>query len=126
MNKIKKILTSFITFISIIILKVKVFASDMNDLAFNDISVQPMYGVESPSIFSKLTFIFTFILNIIVTIIKIALPFILFAIGLHAILSDKLFKKIKVIIILVFIIAIFLGFIAFMHFTDSMANFEIF
>lgn len=120
MNKIKKILTSFITFISIIILKVKVFASDMNDyLEYS--SVQPEYGVETPSIFSNLKFILT----IIVTIIKIVLPFILFSIGLHAILSDKLSKKIKVIIILVFIIAIFLGFIAFMHFTDSMANFEI-
>ena len=92
MNKIKKIFTSFCVFFTSMVSKV---------LAFDPVmTIEPKYGILKPTIGEKIS-----------RIGKIALPLVLFIIGLFLVLSKKITKKVKIITISTLLIIGILGWI---------------
>lgn len=105
MNKIKKIFISLGAFFAGIVSKV--FAADsiidsMNLIVDtnNLIMIDTKYGVFEPTIGEKIS-----------TVGKLALPIIIFIIGLFVILSKKITKKVKAIVVSILIILTVLGYI---------------
>lgn len=89
MNKIKKVLTSFSLFFTGMMSKVFAFGMEQTKYGVFDPSiVEDKYGVFEPTMGEKIS-----------RFGKIAIPIILFIIGLFVILSKKITKKIKIIVI---------------------------
>lgn len=104
MNKIKKIFTSFGMFFTGMVSKVLAFnpAMMIEDKygVFDPRMVEMKYGIFEPSIGEKFS-----------RIGKIALPLVLFIIGLFVILSKKITKKVKTIAVSILIILAVFGYI---------------
>ena len=96
MNKIKKVGTSFIIFISGMISKV--WAIDRPyGMVISEYAVDPGRYAKVQTIGD--------------TISKIAIPIVLFVIGLFVVLSKKITKKVKVTVISVLIVLAILGYV---------------
>ena len=104
MNKIKKIFTSFGIFFFVFLSKVLAFNPEMfvEDKygVFDPRMVEIKYGLFEPTIGEKFS-----------RIGKIALPLVLFIIGLYVIISKKITKKVKKIVVSTLIILAILGYI---------------
>lgn len=96
MNKIKKIFTSFGVFFATMVSKV---------LAFDSIAlVETKYGIIDPGMIENKYGVFEPTMGEKISGIgKVALPLVLFIIGLFVILNKKITKKLKVIVISVLI-----------------------
>lgn len=94
MNKIKKIFTSFGVFFTGMISKVFAIGDfvEMKYGVFDPSMVEDKYGVFEPTMGEKLS-----------GIGKIALPLVLFVIGLFVVLSKKITKKVKLIVVSILI-----------------------
>ena len=88
MNKIKKIFMSISIFFTSIISKVYAIGSTQILYGVIDPGMSTLYGVFEPTLGEKIS-----------RVGKIALPIILFIIGLFVIVSKKITKKIKLIVI---------------------------
>ena len=104
MNKLKKIFASFGIFFLGIVSKVLAFNPEMfiEDKygVFDPRMVEIKYGLFEPTIGEKFS-----------RIGKIALPLVLFIIGLYVIISKKITKKVKKIVVSILIILAILGYI---------------
>lgn len=110
MNKIKKVFVSFGAFF--IGLVSKVFAASAS-------MVQDKYGVFDPGMYETKYGIFEpepTIGERVLSVGKFALPIILFIIGLFVVLSKKLTKKVKAIIVSIFVILAILGYVLMNYF----------
>ena len=99
MNKVKKVLTGIV--LAFAELVSKVYASDIISL----------YAVEDPGRYEYEYEKAQTIGDTISKIGKIAIPIVLFIIGLFVLLSKKITKKIKVIVISVLVILAILGYV---------------
>ena len=89
MNKVKKVLTSFSLFFVGMMSKVFAFGMEQTKYGVLDSGiVETKYGVFVPTIGEKIS-----------GVGKVAIPIILFIIGLFVIVSKKITKKIKIIVI---------------------------
>lgn len=88
MNKIKKIFTSFGVFFTSMVSKVLAFDIAIKYGVIDPRMYEIKYGIFEPTIGEKIS-----------GIGKIALPLVLFIIGLFVVLSKKITKKVKVITI---------------------------
>lgn len=104
MNKLKKIFASFGIFFLGMVSKVLAFNPEMfiEDKygVFDPRMVEIKYGLFEPTIGEKFS-----------RIGKIALPLVLFIIGLYVIISKKITKKVKKIVVSTLIILAILGYI---------------
>ena len=98
MKKIKKVFTSFSLIMSGAISKVYAAIPD------NILNIEAKYGPYDPSIFEPTMG------EKILIVGRGALPIILFAIGLFVVLSKKITKKVKAIIISILVILLILGY----------------
>lgn len=102
MKKIKKIFISSGSFILGLCSKVFAASLDRIEIKYGIIDpgmIEKKYGVFEPTIGEKIS-----------GIGKFAIPIILFVIGLFVVLSKKITKKVKIIIISVLIILVILGY----------------
>ena len=94
MNKIKKIFVGLSIFFASIISKVNAF--DINKI--DTLNMVTLYGVFEPTLGQKIS-----------RVGRIALPIILFIIGLFVILSKKITKKVKFIVISILVLTGIIG-----------------
>jgi len=94
MNKIKKVFTSFTLMITGTISKVFAVVEPKYGI------VETKYGIFEPTMGEKIS-----------RIGKFALPIILFVIGLFVVLSKKITKKVKAIVISILVILAILGYV---------------
>ena len=122
MNKIKKFFVSFGIFITGLISKVSavslheqtkygVFDPEIVEAKygiFDPRMVEDKYGVFEPTMGEKIS-----------SIGKIALPIVLFAIGLFVVLSKKFTKKVKAIVVSILVILAILGYVLMNYFSKN-------
>ena len=102
MNKIKKIFIAFSVFITGLLSKIPVTLAMQTKygIAMDPGMIEDKYGVFEPTMGEKIS-----------RIGKLAIPVVLFVIGLFVILSKKITKKVKAIVISVLVILAILGYV---------------
>ena len=102
MNKIKKVFISFGIFITGLLSKIPVTLAveTKYGIAFDPSIIEDKYGVFEPTMGEKIS-----------RIGKLAIPVALFVIGLFVVLSKKITKKVKAIVVSILVILAILGYV---------------
>lgn len=108
MNKIKKIFASFGVFFTGMVSKVFAFDSPKMVVDPRSVMYEAKYGVIEPTMGEKIS-----------RIGKISLPLVLFIIGVFVVLSKKLTKKVKIIIVSTLLTIGILGLLVFNYIANN-------